>query len=190
MLRSASTFAAAVCLVACSAPDDQRADFLGSLQPLCGNSYTGQVVSTQEVDAAWRAEALRLGPVACGANEVRLPLAVGADTSRTWIVRMSGSGLSLRHQHLHADGEQDAVSMYGGFAAEGGTATRQDFPADEWTRTLFVDNDLPNSVANTWTLEIVPGETLTYRLSRPESVDGRDFRAEFDLAQPLSNPSP
>ena len=188
-MRSCKLAFAAVALVlaACTAPPpDTRADFLASLDPLCGNTYPGKVISTQEVDAEWRAQALTLGPVECGDKTVRMPLAVGEDTSRTWIVRISGSGLSLRHQHLHSDGTPDAVSLYGGFAAEGGTATRQAFPADEWTQALFLENDLPASVTNTWTLQIEPGENLTYALARPatDSDPARDFRAEFDLSNP------
>ena len=182
-------FIICVALTACTPAPDTRADFLANLQTLCGNTYSGEVVSTQEVDADWHSEALTLGPVACSSNEVRLPLAVGADTSRTWIVRLSSSGLSLRHQHLHidpktGDGSPDAVSRYGGFAAEGGTATEQSFPADDWTRQLFVEQGIPESVPNVWTLRVEPGETLAYALARPatDTAPARDFRAAFDLS--------
>ena len=159
-----------------SAPDT-RADFLLSLQSLCGNTYSGAVTSSDPQDADWRDAALTLGPVECEDRTVRLPLRVGEDSSRTWIVRESSSGLSLRHQHLHEDGSPDAVSMYGGFAQAGGTATSQSFPADKWTRELFLSNGLPDSVANVWTLAVDNGE-LVYRLDRP----GREFRAAFPLS--------
>ena len=173
-------------LTACTPAPDTRADFLANLQTLCGNTYSGEVVSTQEVDADWRSEPLTLGPVACSDNEVRLPLAVGADTSRTWIVRLSSSGLSLRHQHLHEDGSPDAVSMYGGFADATGTPTQQSFPAGEWTQALFVREGLPQSVPNVWTFTLAPGETLAYALARPATDDApaRDFRAVFDISEP------
>ena len=178
-------FIVGVCLSACTAPTpDTRAAFLDSLQPLCGNTYSGDVTSSDPQDADWREAALTLGPVECEDRTVRLPLRVGEDSSRTWIVRESSSGLSLRHQHLHEDGSPDAVSMYGGFAREGGTATSQSFPADAWTRELFLSNGLPDSVANVWTMAIENGE-LVYRLDRP----GREFRAAFPLS-PVSPPSP
>ena len=188
--RSTLLTVGAVALSACTAPTpDTRADFLSFLQPLCGNTYSGAVTSSDPEDADWREAALTLGPVECEDRTVRLPLAVGEDASRTWIVRESSSGLSLRHQHLHEDGSPDAVSMYGGFAQEGGTVTSQSFPADKWTRELFLSNDLPDSVANVWTMAIENGE-LVYRLDRP----GREFRAAFPLTpvapNPVSPPTP
>ena len=184
-MRHSMVLLVTLALPACTAPTpDTRSAFLDSLQPLCGNTYSGSVTSSDPQDADWRAAALTLGPVECGDRTVRLPLRVGEDSSRTWIVRESSSGLSLRHQHLHSDGSPDAVSMYGGFAQEGGTVTSQSFPADKWTRELFLSNDLPDSVANVWTMAVEDGE-LVYRLDRP----GRSFRAAFPL-NPVSPPSP
>ena len=163
--------------------------FLIRLQSLCGGErYGGRVVSSDPEDADMRGEPLTMGPAACETEDGRLtriaiPFAVGEDASRTWIVTRTESGLKLRHRHLLADGAEDPVSQYGGVADGGGTFTRQAFPADAETRALFDAQGLPQSGANVWAVEIVPGDAFAYEMTRP----GRAFRAEFDLMRPLTD---
>ena len=161
-----------------------RHAFFANMRSLCGNTYAGEVVSTDAVDAEWRASELVLGPVDCEGDLVSLPLRVGADTSRTWFLRRNPYGLAFHHQHLLSDGSPDPVSMYGGAATGDGTALRQSFPADRGSKIMFEENGLEPSVANVWSLTLELGDTLTYALARP----GRDFRAEFDIAEPASSP--
>ena len=71
--------------------------------------------------------------------------------------------------------------MYGGDTAASGSAGEQNFPADDFSKDLFVKNGLDVSVTNTWTLSIVPNERLSYRLSRP----GRLFQIDFDLSKAI-----
>ena len=53
---------------------------------------------------------------------------VGEDRSRTWILTLSEKGLLFKHDHRHPDGTPDKITMYGGWAAEGGTAYLNVFP--------------------------------------------------------------
>ena len=159
-----------------------RHAFFANIQSLCGKTYSGEVVSNDAVDAEWRASELVLGPVACEGDLVRMPLRVGEDSSRTWHLRRNAYGLAFHHEHVLKDGSPDPVSMYGGAATGDGTALRQSFPADEGSKIMFEDNGLEPSVANVWSLTLEPGETLTYALARPN----RDFRAEFDLSEPIA----
>ncbi|MGB0908626.1 MAG: hypothetical protein ACPGVT_14145 [Maricaulaceae bacterium] len=170
---------------ACSsapAADGPQDEFFAALKTFCGQTHTGKVTSEDEADADWRKEVLVVGPVSCEKNEIRMPLAVGANTSRTWIVTRGDSSLTLKHDHRHDDGSPDAVTNYGGTTASVGTAERQEFPVDEFSIDLFKREGLAASVTNTWAFEAMPGERLAYELSRPP-VDGkrRFFRAEFDL---------
>lgn len=171
-------------LAACSSPTDTAPDvaFLDNLSSLCGGTYSGSMVSDQSVDADWAEAALVVGPVSCDAGVVRMPLAVGEDTSRTWVVSRGEEGLEFRHEHVEPDGSPSAVTQYGGYARGDGTATRQAFPADELTRENFIENDIPESVPNVWTLTFEDG-VLGYALARPatETAVARDFRAEFDI---------
>ena len=165
-----------------------QAGFMLRLQSLCGGeAYRGRVVSDDPQDADWRGQPLTLGPARCTLTDdarlarIELPLAVGDDASRTWIVTHHPEGIRLRHRHAHGEAE-DAVSGYGGVTTEEGTFSVQAFPADEDSQALFEREGIPASKANVWTLEIVPGDRLAYALGR----EGRAFQAEFDLGAPAS----
>ncbi len=150
--------------------------FVDNLSALCGQTLTGQVVSQDEVDADWRKVTLTVGPIDCG-DKIAMPLAVGADQSRTWFITQSEDELTLKHRHTLKDGYPDPVTHYGGTTATQGTATRQDFPVDQYSIDMFLENGLNASVTNVWSLEIKPGEVFAYELNR----EGRHFRAEFPL---------
>jgi hypothetical protein len=153
--------------------------FLVNLKALCGQSFTGAVVSDDPQDADWRSEVLTVGPISCTDSASVMPLAVGQDKSRLWTVSLADNDrVKLSHAHTLKDGSPDPVTGYGGVAANAGTAARQEFPVDEYSVNLFLENGLEASVTNIWSLEIVPEKTLAYELNR----EGRHFRAVFDIS--------
>jgi hypothetical protein len=97
----------------------------------------------------------------CEENEIQIPLHVGENRSRTWIITRTADGLRLKHDHRVPDGSDDPVTQYGGDTAEPGTALRQSFPADAFTAEL-----LPAAATNVWTITLTPGERLRYHLTR------------------------
>ena len=66
-----------------------------------------------------------------------------------------------------------------------GTAQRQEFPADDFSKALFVRENIPASTTNVWAME-AGGGIFAYELRRP----GRFFRVEFDLTRPVAPPPP
>lgn len=174
-------------LVACVPQQaDPQLSFFNQLSELCGQSFAGKVVSADPQDADWAKETLVMHVRDCSDDEIKIPLHVGENRSRTWIISREHNGLELKHDHRHEDGVPDAVTMYGGMTADEGSSTIQAFPADDFSKKLFVEEGLDVSVGNTWRVSIAPGATFTYALSRPN----RDFRAEFDLTNPVSTPPP
>jgi len=159
----------ALLLTACNGPAAQD-EFVQNLMPLCGQSFAGKVVSTDAVDADWRSADIIAGPVSCEVAAIKMPLAVGENTSRTWVLIPKKRSLTLKHDHRHKDGTADAVSWYGGTAQTDGTSTRQEFPVDDFSIDLFEKEDLPASVVNTWAMEIVPAQMFAYELSRPPTA--------------------
>ena len=117
----------------------------------------------------------------CGPGTVRIPFHVGNDRSRTWVLSRTDRGLRLKHDHRHEDGSEDEITQYGGDTAEGGTTSRQEFPADAHTARL-----IPEAATNVWTVEVEPGEEFVYALRR-EGTDRR-FRIAFDLRRPVPPP--
>ena len=158
--------------------------FFERLRAHCGQAFEGRVVSSDAQDREMAASRLVVEVRECSASEIRMPFHTGDDRSRTWVVTRTASGLRLKHIHRHRDGSADTRSNYGGDSAGPGSARRQDFPADAFSRDLFVRENIPELITNIWALELDPGRTLTYSLRRPN----RNFRIEFDLSRPIANP--
>jgi hypothetical protein len=180
--------AAALALVACASapvatPQDQ---FFANLQRLCGQNFAGRVVTTDAADASFASQPLVMQVRECSDDEIRIPFHVGENRSRTWVITRTGAGLRLKHDHRHEDGSEDTLTQYGGDTIGAGTAERQEFPADNFSKTLFTQNNIPQSVTNVWAVEVHPGRTFAYELRRPN----RHFRVEFDLTAPVSAPPP
>lgn len=161
-----------------SAPQDV---FLTRLGSLCGQTFEGRVVTDDPLDADFASSRLIMTLASCSAEEVRIPFHVGEDRSRTWVVTRTGEGLRLKHDHRHEDGTEDELSQYGGDTAAPGTQTRQEFPADAFSKQLFLEKGNPASVDNIWAME-ASDSTFAYELRRPN----RFFRVEFDLTQPVA----
>lgn len=189
-MKRMAAIAAAAALSGCASlpsPPDPQDAFFAALRPLCGRAFEGRVTSAPaEADAAFAQSRLVMDVASCGASEVRVPFHVGDDRSRVWVVTRTPSGLRLKHVHRHRDGSEDELSNYGGDTAAPGTAARQEFPADEFSRALFRRTGREPSTANVWALELHPGRSFAYELRRP----GRHFRAEFDLSRPVPPPPP
>lgn len=179
--------AMALALSACasaSAPASPQDQFFANLRALCGQSFAGRVVTTDAADTNFASERLVMQVRECSDDAVRVPFHVGENRSRTWVITRNGAGLRLKHDHRHEDGSEDTLTQYGGDTLSEGSAERQEFPADDFSKALFTRNNIPASVANVWALEVHPGRVFAYELRRPN----RHFRVEFDLTQPIEAP--
>ena len=189
---STETTAAAVAVTAPeTAPTVAPADaFLAALASHCGQAFAGRIVSNEPKPTtpdAFEGKPLVMHVRGCEnpAKGLRVPFHVGDDHSRTWVLTRTTEGLRLKHDHRHADGSEDVQTQYGGDTATPGTAQRQEFPVDAESIALFGRTGSNASVTNTWAMQIVPGKTFLYELSRP---GGRLFQVEFDLSQPVALP--
>lgn len=171
----------AVALPAAAAPQPADA-FFAELTALCGQSFEGEVTTSDPADADFRGKRLLMTVRDCSADEIRIPFAVGEDRSRTWIVSRTAQGLRLKHDHRHADGTPDVLTMYGGDTAAPGAPTRQEFPVDAESKALFQREGRTVSLTNVWAMELQPGRAFVYELSRPNRL----FRVKFDLTRPVA----
>lgn len=160
--------------------------FMAALKRHCGKAYRGRMVSNDNIDRGFADETLVMHVRKCDEREVRIPFHVGDDRSRTWILTRTADGLRLKHDHRHEDGKPDDVTMYGGDTAAPGTATRQEFPVDDYSIAMFRRERLDQSVTNIWAMEVTD-RIFAYELRRPT---GRFFRVEFDLTRPVAPPPP
>lgn len=157
--------------------------FFSAIKQHCGKAFTGKIAVDNAPSEAFKNKALIMHVRKCSERELQVPFHIGDDASRTWIITKTGSGLSLKHDHRHHDGSHDAQTMYGGHTVDAGWDTAQSFPADQYSKELFVSQGIPQSVGNTWQMFIYP-EKFSYRLVR----QGREFRVDFDLTKAITPP--
>ena len=165
------------------------ARFLQAIAAHCGKAYAGRITADTPPtpNDPFSGKPLVMHVRECSDAEIRIPFHVGDDRSRTWVLTpLEGGRLRLKHDHRHADGSPDAVTLYGGDTAAAGSTTRQAFPVDADSVAMFQREGLSASLQNTWAMEIHP-ERFVYELSRPS---GRLFRVEFDLTRPVAPPPP
>ena len=136
--------------------------FFQNVRKLCGQRFDGATEFPQDDPGhALAGKKLTISVEQCSDNEIRIPLQAGEDKSRTWILTLREGRLLLKHDHRHADGTPDKVTMYGGWAVDG-DANRQRFAADGETAKL-----IPEAASNVWTLEIDRAkEQFIYALER------------------------
>ena len=192
--------------VAPPAPAPVSDPFIDTLSGHCGKAYAGRLVSSDARDADWAGRRMIAHFADCTPDRIAIALHVedeaapgGWNRSRTWLVRRGVSGaVSLHHDHRHADGEPDAVTLYGGTrdpsADPGhGTALAAVFPVDEGSIALFERKGLAASTTNVWRMEVsadqAPDPYLAYQLTRRNDPT-RLFRVRFDLSRPVPAPPP
>jgi hypothetical protein len=160
--------------------DDPQLAFWQSLRSLCGQAFEGRLVEASVTDSVALAAPLVLDVWQCYAEELRLAFHVGDDHSRVWLISPTDDGLSIEHALHGPDGEPLPFSGYGGATDSQGTATMQVFRPDDETLA-----DVPSAVGTHWTLEVLPGERITYRLHSPATGD---FRVDFDIVRRAARP--
>ena len=164
--------------------------FWGELQKLCGKAFTGKIAADTSNSPDFAGKTLVMHVRSCDKDVIKVPFFVGDDRSRTWVLTRKDGRIQLKHDHRHADGKPDAVTMYGGWSTNSGMATRQFFPADEDTLKAVPapTGNAPSAAANVWWIELVPGSHFSYNLRRLASE--RYFSVVFDLKTPIEAPPP
>ncbi len=175
--------AALAVVLSVSAHADEHGAFWGQLQALCGQAFMGQVVSTDPQDDGLRAAPLVMHVRECAPDQIKIPFHVGDNRSRTWVLTRSGGEVTLKHDHRHEDGSEDAITQYGGRSV-GADATGVDFPVDDFSIDLFQSTGRAVSTDNTWRMDFATPSHFAYQLSRP----GRLVRIEFDLSKTVALP--
>ena len=163
--------------------------FFDRISALCGQSFAGRVLIDRPDSTgpnAFRDQPLIMHVRQCNEDEIRIPFHVGNDHSRTWVLTRTGDGLRLKHDHRMQDGSDDPVTMYGGDTVSSGSAGRQVFPVDEFSKRMFTRERMTVSNSNAWAIEIEPGQRFIYELARTDQ--DRLFQVGFDLTRPIATP--
>jgi len=183
------SLALCVSLTACGKPATTKHyaasdEFFDRLSAYCGKAFAGKLVAFNESDTKSFSGAAIMHVRSCTKTEIRVPFHVGEDRSRTWVITKTDTGLRLKHDHRHQDGSEDKLTQYGGDTVNAGTATRQEFPADAFSKAMFERDGMKVSMENIWAVEVTDEKVFAYELRRPN----RHFRVEFDLSKPVEIP--
>ena len=176
------------CLISLSvsaAPSQAQLQFFDQLKALCGKAFAGKTTMDNQPSPAFSGNMV-MHVRDCNDRQIQVPFVVGENRSRTWIITKTADGLQLQHQHKHEDGSDDQSTLYGGHTIKDGWPEAQSFPADDYSKDLFIKTKTPQSVGNTWHMYLYPNESFSYRLSR----EGREFRVDFDLTKEVALPKP
>ena len=178
-----------VSLTACTNPTSTKTlaasdIFFNKLASYCGKAFAGKLTAYNQSDTKSFSGAAIMHVRNCSENEIRVPFHVGEDRSRTWVITKTATGLRLKHDHRHKDGSEDKLTQYGGDTVNAGSATRQEFPADAFSKAMFERDGMKVSMDNTWAVEVADNNIFAYELRRPN----RHFRVEFDLSKPVEIP--
>lgn len=184
--------------------------FWSALTSHCGKAYDGGLASEDARDADWAGKRMVAHWAECTPDRVAIAFHVedaeapgGWNRSRTWLVtretianaaQTTTVRLTLKHDHRHEDGHEDAVTQYGGTTElASGSAREQDFPVDSYSIELFRREGLDASLTNIWRLEVDPASEpdawFAYQLTRRNDPT-RLFRVEFDASEPVTPPPP
>ena len=157
--------------------------FFNAIKAHCGKAFQGKVSKDNVGDTFGNAK-LVMHVRKCTDSEIQIPFHVGDDASRTWILAKTGAGLMLKHDHRNEDGSFHSSTMYGGHTVDEGFPQVQSFPADVYSKALFIESGIAASTDNVWQMMIYPSR-FSYRLIRP----AREVQVDFDLENPIATPS-
>jgi hypothetical protein len=173
-----ATLLALAAPVALASPQDA---WWETLQSLCGKSFAGEQRYAPPGDTTFQGKALVMHVRSCEPDRIRIPFVVGDNLSRTWVLTRADGRITLEHDHRHADGSPEDVTLYGGITPNHGSATAQIFPAHDATVAV-----LPNGYPNVWMMSFTPGPGFTYFVQRLATE--RAFHVVFDLTHEVDAP--
>ena len=179
-----------ILLAACSRetpPDVSGTDaWFTAMSQQCGNAYPGKLtLAPPGDDMLTGTEMLVVHFRECSDSLLKAPfhIEIEADNSwnrsRTWIFTHHGNNIELRHDHRKPDGSDDAVTMYGGFTIDEGSAVTQIFKS--------VPRSEETGQFRGWRIEIEPGIRYTYGTVRDSLWS---WRIDFDLSEAIEPPPP
>lgn len=146
--------------------------FWERLQALCETAAEGELLQAPDQQIL-PGQRLVVHFWECGDDEIRFPLHVDDNRSRTWVLIRHADHLELRHDHRIEDGSEDTNTWYGATTLAPGSAGRQEFVTQR------------GEISSGWAIEIEPGVHFTYG-----TIRNGEWRhhLEFDLQNPIALP--
>ena len=164
------------------ATDSNQDKFFDSVKAQCGNAFSGKVEDSSN-STAYNGRKFMLHIRDCSDTQIKMPLHIDDNSSRILVLTKSDGSIKLQHDHRHADGSSDALTLYGGYSSADSTANVQNFPESAESIAITKAQAPTRTYPSVWSI-ILSSEDITYQVVRP----GRTIKTKFTFTDTVVHP--
>lgn len=164
------------------AAESNQDKFFDSINAHCGNAFSGSVEDSSD-STAYNGRKFVLHIRDCSDTQIKMPLHIDDNSSRILVLTKSDGSIKLQHDHRHADGSPDALTLYGGYSSTNSTANVKDFPESAESIEITKAHAPTRTYPSVWSI-ILSSEQITYQVVRP----GRTIKTTFKFTDKVTAP--
>lgn len=164
------------------AVDSNQDKFFDAIKAHCGHAFSGDVDDSSN-STAYNGRKFVLHIRDCSDTQIKMPLHIDDNSSRILVLTKSDEHIKLQHDHRHADGSSDALTMYGGYSSADSTAKVTNFPESAESIAITKAHAPTRTYPSVWSI-ILSADDITYQVVRP----GRTIKSQFKFADRVDLP--
>ena len=164
------------------AVDSNQDKFFDAIKAHCGHAFSGDVDDSSN-STAYNGRKFVLHIRDCSDTQIKMPLHIDDNSSRILVLTKSDGHIKLQHDHRHADGSSDALTMYGGYSSADSTAKVTNFPESAESIAITKAHAPTRTYPSVWSI-ILSADDITYQVVRP----GRTIKSQFKFADRVDLP--
>ena len=156
--------------------------FFDSIRAHCGNAFSGSVEDSSN-STAYNGRKFVLHIRDCSDSQIKMPLHIDDNSSRILVLSKTDGGIQLQHDHRHADGSSEALTLYGGDSSADSTDKVTHFPESAESIAITKAHAPTRTYPSVWSI-ILGADDITYQVVRP----GRTIKSKFKFADQVDHP--
>ena len=164
------------------AAESNQDKFFDSINAHCGNAFSGSVEDSSN-STAYNGRKFVLHIRDCSDTQIKMPLHIDDNSSRILVLTKSDGSIKLQHDHRHADGSSDALTLYGGYSSADTTDNVTNFPESAESIAITKAYAPTRTYPSVWSI-ILSSEDITYQVVRP----GRTIKTKFKFTDTVAHP--
>ena len=162
--------------------DSNQDKFFDSIRAHCGKAFSGSVEDSSN-STAYTGRKFVLHIRDCSNTQIKMPLHVDDNSSRILVLTKRDGSIELQHDHRHADGSSDALTLYGGYSSADSTGNVTNFPESVESIEITKAHAPNRTYPSVWSI-ILSSEDITYQVVRP----GRTIKSNFKFTDMVAHP--
>ena len=162
--------------------DSNQDKFFDSIRAHCGKAFSGSVEDSSN-STAYTGRKFVLHIRDCSNTQIKMPLHVDDNSSRILVLTKRDGSIELQHDHRHADGSSDALTLYGGYSSADSTGNVTNFPESAESIAITKAYAPTRTYPSVWSI-ILSSEDITYQVVRP----GRTIKSNFKFTDMVAHP--